>query len=428
MTAAVVAVAAVWNEQGRARDAGAWIERALTRDGGLAATRRAELLVLRAHVAGMSWRNEDALADTEAAIELLGGGPSRTSTLMHFQAADAAIELDRWDLAEQHLDAARADAQAVDDAALAFRSVVQRALIAHRRRDWAQAAERFEAAIVAASAFPAERHSALRLLGLTHAFAGDHQAAVARLRESLEDARQRGDRSAEAQSLVSLSRATTLAKDAATTVEHAGAAVRVSTQAGEHELLRSALVNLTGGMIGLGDEAGALESLDRLRHLDQRRADVADTAYWITEAAFRWGPTSVEAVQSASAVMAALRPSITEDVPVALRGRTAQVSGVLARQAGNAEEAVTHLEAARPLLRAATETASWRAVELNLALAKAALEDWDGAATAIGRADALDEELGGAGFKAPGGLVDRCRDALGDGYDAAVAQGRAEIV
>jgi non-specific serine/threonine protein kinase len=109
-------------------------------------------------------------------------GEQRSIALGLANLADALIRTGQWDAAETVLIEGAALA-AGNPQVLGTIACNQGALAAHRQ-DWALAAERFEAAIAASQAggHPHDVIEAMIGLARVHAQAGDHQAAVARLR------------------------------------------------------------------------------------------------------------------------------------------------------------------------------------------------------------------------------------------------------
>ncbi len=109
-------------------------------------------------------------------------GEQRSIALGLANLADVLIRTGQWDAAEAVLTEG-AGLAAGNPQLIGTIACNQGALAAHRQ-DWALATERFEAAIAASQAggHPHDVIEAMIGLGRVHAQAGDHQAAVARLR------------------------------------------------------------------------------------------------------------------------------------------------------------------------------------------------------------------------------------------------------
>jgi DNA-binding SARP family transcriptional activator/tetratricopeptide (TPR) repeat protein len=137
-------------------------------------------------------RYREALAEFETAAAIAGGedGDRATQAGIEHKLADVHHRLGDWELAEAHLAVVTELVEDAEPGRLA-RAQADRAVVAYRRGDAAQAAALGQAALRSARAGqdPEATAQALNVLGMLAARAGDPAAAETYLRDSLTEAR-----------------------------------------------------------------------------------------------------------------------------------------------------------------------------------------------------------------------------------------------
>jgi tetratricopeptide (TPR) repeat protein len=206
-------------------------------------------------------RYREALAEYETAAAG-SDGDDATSAVIEHKLAEVHHRLGDWALADAHL-AAAADLLAPGDLGRLARVQADRAVVAYRIGDHAEAARRGRAALDAATRAggPAAIAQARNVLGMLAAADGDHAAAEDHLRGSLAQARDLADPGAATAALNNLARLLADTGRAGEALACAEEALTLGSELGDQHRVAALHTNLADLLHAVGQQDEALGHL-----------------------------------------------------------------------------------------------------------------------------------------------------------------------